>query len=144
MALAFNLQTDINQTFQMRYCPLLQVKRLQKYQRSKLELKAFQTFPVFLDEFHHSRLNPMSSKTFTTKMFLCEILFLTQRSDQIHSHIENLLKIKTFPTKNDFIRCLQKQELSGSFVSILVENCLQDKLLCSIGWLLKESVYIYF
>ena len=39
MALAFNLQTDINQIFQMRYCLLLQVRRLQKYQRSKLEVE---------------------------------------------------------------------------------------------------------
>ena len=47
MALAFNLQTDINQIFQMRYCPLLLVKKLQKYQRSKLEVgKKSPTQPV--------------------------------------------------------------------------------------------------
>ena len=39
MILAFILQADINQIFQMRYCMLLWVKRLQKYQRSKLEVE---------------------------------------------------------------------------------------------------------
>ena len=37
MPLAFSLQTDMNQIFQMRYCASLLVKKLQKYQRSKLE-----------------------------------------------------------------------------------------------------------
>ena len=37
MTLAFTLQADMNQIFQMRYFTFLQVKRLQKYQRSKLE-----------------------------------------------------------------------------------------------------------
>ena len=39
MTLAFILQADINQIFQMRYCMLLWAKRLQKYQRSKLEVE---------------------------------------------------------------------------------------------------------
>jgi len=39
MTLAFILPTDINQIFQMRYCTLLKVKRLQKCQRSKLEVE---------------------------------------------------------------------------------------------------------
>ena len=39
MALTLILQTDMNQIFQMRYCTFLQVKRLKKYQRSKLEVK---------------------------------------------------------------------------------------------------------
>ena len=39
MTLIFSLQTDMNQIFQRRYCTLLKVKRLQKYQRSKLEFK---------------------------------------------------------------------------------------------------------
>ena len=38
MALAFIFQIDWNQIFQMRYCTLLEVKRLQKYKRSKLEV----------------------------------------------------------------------------------------------------------
>ena len=39
MILAFSLQTDMNQIHQMRYCTSLHVKRLQKYQRSKLEVE---------------------------------------------------------------------------------------------------------
>ena len=38
MSFGFCLLTDINQTFQMRYLTSLYVKRLQKYQRSKLEV----------------------------------------------------------------------------------------------------------
>ena len=38
MALAFNLQTDRNLIFEMKYFVLLMVKRLQKYQWSKLEV----------------------------------------------------------------------------------------------------------
>ena len=36
--MGFKLQTDMNQIFQMRYFTILQVMRLQKYQRSKLEV----------------------------------------------------------------------------------------------------------
>ena len=37
--LAFSLQTDMNQTLKMKYCTLFKVKRLQKYERSKLEVE---------------------------------------------------------------------------------------------------------
>ena len=39
MTLAFILQTEMNQIFQMQYFMLLQIKGLQKYQRSKLEVE---------------------------------------------------------------------------------------------------------
>ena len=67
MALDFTLQTDMNQIFWMRYCMLLYVKRLQKYQRSKLEVD--KKFPTLADSSSMSPGSGWSGRFFSTSNF---------------------------------------------------------------------------
>ena len=39
MTMSFNVQKDMSQIFQMRYFNILQIKRLQKYLKSKFEVE---------------------------------------------------------------------------------------------------------